>query len=46
MKEVLCRGDRKRSHVAIIDKELANLETCICEYLAKQEKEGSSSTTS
>ncbi len=38
MKEVLCRGDRKRSHVAIIDKELANLEACICEHLEKQDK--------
>ncbi len=45
MKEVLCRGDRKRSRVPIIDKELANREACICEYLAEHEKEGPSSST-
>ncbi|HEX9024092.1 MAG TPA: hypothetical protein VF799_09655 [Geobacteraceae bacterium] len=45
MKEVLCRGDRKRSHVAIIDRELANQETCICEHLAKQETEESPKPT-
>ena len=33
MKEVLCRGDRQRSHVVLIDKELANQEACYCEYL-------------
>jgi len=35
MKEMLCRGDRKRSHVAIIDRELANQEACYCERLEK-----------
>jgi hypothetical protein len=28
-----CRGERTSSHVAIIDKELANLEECYCEYI-------------
>jgi hypothetical protein len=33
MKFSPCRGERSHSYVAIIDKELANLEECYCEYL-------------
>jgi hypothetical protein len=32
MKYSPCRSERPSSHVAIIDKELANLEECHCEY--------------
>jgi len=32
MKYSPCRSDRLSSYVAIIDKELANLEECYCEY--------------
>jgi hypothetical protein len=33
MKKSPCRSERPHSHVAIIDKALANVEECYCEFI-------------